>query len=173
MPTRIALVLGIAVFAAHASLLTAEEPKAKAKVELRWLERKPIKDVTEAEGIPASDEMDDVVYPHKKPALVLTKKEVSEAKLTKHDFTKNGLGVVYSVTLHLTKEAHAKLAEGLTGKQSRMITVTVDGKHWGWRWYVIDKDKQASEHVRAEKFLPDVGFFSSEAEAQRLVDTFK
>jgi hypothetical protein len=173
MSTRIALTLGIAVLTASGLFLAAEEPKNKAKVELRWVERKPIKGVTEAEGIPASEAEGDVVYPHTKPALVLTNKEVSEAKFTKHDLTKNGLGVNYMVTLHLTKEARAKLAEGLTGKESRMITVTVDGKHWGWSWYVIDKDKRVSEQLRAGTFLPQIGYFSSEVEAQRIVDAFK
>lgn len=130
--------------------------------------------MTEEKGIQASDAEGDLVYPHKEPALVLTKKEVSEAKLTKHDFTKNGLGVNYMVALHLTKEARTKLAEGLKGNDTRLITITVDGQHWTVTRYEIDKDKPfLSDRIRAETFLPEVGFFSSEAEAKRLVDAFK
>jgi hypothetical protein len=148
--------------------------KPKAKVELRWVESARIEGVTEDKGIPGSDDPKNVLYPHKKPALVLTSQEVSEARLTKLDLTKNGLGVQYNVTLHLTKDARDKLAASVEGNQARLLTVVVDGRFWGIRRYEKDKDKKfVPEQARAESFLPDVGFFSSEKEAQHLVDAFK
>lgn len=148
--------------------------KHKAKVELRWVESQHIQGLTEDTGFQCSCDPKDIVYPHKKPALVLTAAEVSEARLAKHDFSKNGLGVNYMVTLHLTDEARNTLAATVEGKEMQLLTVVVDGKYWGVRRYEKDKDAAfVSEQARAETFLPDVGFFSSEAEAQRLVDAFK
>lgn len=169
------LLFGVVVLSAALSA-TAEEPKAKEKiaVELRWLEEKPIEGVTEKKGIQASEAEGDLVYPHVKPALVLTKKEVSEAKLHKVDATKNGLGVLITVEIHLTKEAREKLAAGVKGKETRLLTVTVDGKHWGVHRYEIDKDKPfIADQARAETFRPSVGFFRVESEAQQVVDALK
>jgi hypothetical protein len=158
------------------SAADGQEPpaKPKAKVELRWVETKPIAGLTEDTGFQSSCDPKDIVYPHQKPALVLTTAEVSEARLTKHDFSRSGLGVQYTVTLPLTKEAREKLAATVEGKEMRLLTVVVDGKYWGVRRYEKDKDKPfVPEQARAESFLPEVGFFSSEAAAQRLVDAFK
>ena len=56
----------------------------------------------------------------------------------------------------------------------RLLTVVVDGKYWGVRRYEKDKEKMfVPDQAQAETFLPDVGFFSSEAEAQRLVSAFQ
>jgi hypothetical protein len=148
--------------------------RPKAKVELRWVETQPVEGLTEEKGFQSSCDPQDKVYPHKKPALVLTAAEVAEARLTRHDLGGSGLGVNYMVALHLTKEAREKLAASCEGQQMRLLTVLVDGKYWGIRRYEKDKDKPfVPEQARAETFLPDVGFFSSEAEAQRLVDAFK
>ena len=176
MPWHVRIIIGVAVCAACIATASGQQPAvpARAKVELRWLETKPIEGLTEAKGFQSSCDPDDIVYPHKKPVLVLTAAEVSEARLTKHDLTRNNLGVHYTVTLHLTKEAREKLAATVEGKQMRLLTVAVDGKYWGVRRYEKNKDaKFVPEEARAETFLPDVGFFSSEAEAQRLVDAFK
>jgi hypothetical protein len=178
MSWSVRIALGLVVCSAAVAVVGGQEPPAKpkdkARIELRWLETKRIEGVTEEKGFQASCDPKDIVYPHKKPALVLTKAEVSEARLTKHDFTANNLGVQYTVTLHLTKEARGKLAATVEGKEMRLLTVAVDGRNWGVRRYEKDRDKPfVPEAARAETFLPDVGFFSSEAEAQRLVDAFK
>ena len=56
----------------------------------------------------------------------------------------------------------------------RQLTVVVDGKYWGLHRYEKDKDKPfVPAQARAETFVPDVGFFSSRADAQRLVDAFQ
>ena len=169
------LAVGLAVCWAGAAAAPGEEPaKPKAKVELRWVEDRPIDGLTEAKGLQSSCDPDDIVYPHKKPALTLTKAEVAEARLTRHDFSGSGLGVNSMVALHLTQEARDKLAATVEGTQMRSLTVVVDGRFWGVHRYEKDKDaKFVPDQARAETFLPDVGFFSSEAEAQRLVDAFK
>ena len=162
-------------FAACSVVLGQEPPaKPKAKVELRWVETKRVEGLTEDKGFQSSCDPDSIVYPHKKPALVLTAAEVSEARLKKLDLTKNGIGVQYEVTLDLKKEAREKLAATFEGKEMRLLTVVVDGRYWGIRRYEKDKDNTSvPDQARAETFRPDVGFFSSEAEAQRLVDAFK
>jgi hypothetical protein len=176
MPRSVPLALALAVALTGLPAATAQDPpaKPKARVELRWLESRRIEGLTEDKGMQASCAPGDLVYPHKKPALVLTKAEVREARLTKHDLTAANIGIQYTVALELTKEARAKLAATVEGTRMRLLTVVVDGKCWGVRRYEKDPAAQfVPDQARAETFLPDVGFFSSEAEAQRLVDAFK
>jgi hypothetical protein len=152
----------------------SEKPKAK-KVALHWLEGKRVEGLTEDKGFQATCYANSVVYPHKKPALVLTAAEVAEARLTNWDLSRSGRSSEnYMVTLHLTKEARAKLAAACESNETRYLTVVVDGKHWGVHRYEKDKDKPLiPAQARAEAFTPSVGFFSSKAEAERLVAAFK
>jgi hypothetical protein len=155
-------------------VLGQEAVRSAPKVELRWVESQRVDMLTEAEGFQSSCDPDSIVYPHRRPALVLTKKEVAEARLSEHDFTASGLSKNYMVALHLTEEARKKLAESCEGDQMRLLTIVVDGKCWGLHRY--EKNKAAPfvpEGARAESFLPEVGFFSSKAEAQRLVRAFE
>ena len=171
---RFLLLLASCALVAPASFGGEPPAKHKAKVDLRWLESKRIEGLTEDKGFQASWDPDDLVYPHKKPALILTAAEVEEARLTRHDFSSSGSGVNYMVALHLTKEARERLAATVEGQGMRLLTVVVDGKPWGVHRYEKDKDKPfVPTEARAETFLPDVGFFSSQAEAQRLVDAFR
>jgi hypothetical protein len=180
MTRYVRVLLGLAVCLACVPAAGGEEPpakpKGKAKVELRWLETKKVEGVTEDKGFQASCDPKDIVYPHKKPALVLTAAEVAEARLTKHEFSP-GSGwpaELYTVKLHLTKEARTRLAATTEGNDMKLLTVVIDGKYWCVFRYEKDKDKPfVPQDARAETFLPGVGFFSSEAEAQRLVDAFK
>ena len=178
MPWYVRVALGLAVCSAGAPAAEGQEPpaKPKAKVELRWLETRPVKGLTEDKGFQASCDPKDIVYPHKKPALVLTAAEVAEAPLTKHEFSP-GSGwppELYTVKLHLTKEARTKLAATTEGNDMKLLTVVIDGKYWCVFRYEKDKDKPfVPQDARAETFLPGVGLFSSKAEAQRLVDALK
>jgi hypothetical protein len=152
----------------------APPARPKAKVDLRWVEDKPIQGVTEEEGFQSSCDPDSIVYPHKRPALALTADLVAKAHLTEHDFTSSGLRMNYMVRLDLTQEARDKLARSCEGNEMRLLTVVVDGKYWGIHRYEKDKDKPfVPEQARAETFTPDVGFFSSRYEAERLVEAFK
>jgi hypothetical protein len=101
------------------------------------------------------------MYPHKKPALVLSRASVTEARLTKHDFSSSGLSNAnYMVTLELTKEAREMLLAQCESQEMRLLTVMVDGKPWGLRRYESDPDAAfVPAAARAATFTPDVGFF--------------
>ena len=172
MSLCVRVALGLMVSAACVPAVGQEPPaRPKASVELRWVETRHVKDLTEEKGFQSSCDPDDIVYPHKKPALVLTAAEVGEARLTTHTIAG---GEHHMVTLHLTKEAREKLAATTEGKGTKLLTVVVDGKYWGVHRYEKDRDKKfVSDAARAETFTPGVGFFSSQAEAERLVDALK
>ena len=166
-------ILGVAIVFACASTGVGQDAYlgSKARVELCWVETTPIEGVTREEGFQTSCDPRDMAYPHKEAALVLTSTNVTEAILTSHSIARTQR---HMVTLHLAKEARDQLAATVSGKQTKLLTVIVDGKCWGIRRYELDEEKQfVPEQARAKMFSPDVGFFSSEAEARRLVNTFK
>src|SRR5262249_465646 len=132
--------IGLGLLVGSACVLGADwaEPAAKptVKVDLRWVETKRIEGVTENEGFQSSCDPKDIVYPHKKPALVITAAEVSEVSLRNLDYSKNGLSSEnYSVTIHLTKAARAKLAATVEGKEMKLLTVALGGRDWGGHGY--------------------------------------
>lgn len=152
----------------------AEDPffrPAKATVELRWVEAKQTEGLTEDKGYQTSCDPDSIMYPHKKAALVLDAKSVEEVSLKNHDLSKNGLAANnYLVSIKLKKEAREKLAASVEGKEMRLLTVLIDGKYWGLYRYEIDPEKPfVPEQARAATFAPEVGFFSSKGDADRLV----
>ncbi len=158
------------------SSLVAQEPptKPKAKIELRWLEDKRIEGLTEDKGIKVSCDPNGIAYRHKKPALALTAADIDEVSLKKHDWSASGIGILYSVTLHLKTETREKLAATCESNETRYLTIVVDNKSWGADRYEKDKSKPLiALECRAETFTPTIGYFSSETEAQRLVDAFK
>ena len=120
---HVRIVVGLLVCSACVPAIDGSEPPEKAKVELRWVETKRIEGLTDDKGFQSSCDTKDVLYPHKRPALLLT--------------------------------------------------VVVDGKYWGVRRYEKNAAPFVPEQVRADTFTPNVGFFSSKAEAQRLVDALK
>ena len=140
-----------------------QEPvvKPKAKIEFRWVEDNPIKDVTEENGIIAWE--DDLMYLHKD--VILTSKDVSEAILSKNDLTANGIGVVYSVKLLLTDEAKQKLAMAIEKSGGKRLAVVVDGNIRGATFF---KDK-----ATMDANIPSAGFLSSKSEADRIVEATK
>lgn len=157
-----------------ASQAQQDAPKPKAKIELRWVESKPIEGLTEKEGFQTSCDPDSIMYPHLKPALPITAAEVTEVKVKRHDLTKSGSGVQHMVAFHLTKDAREKLAATCEGNEMKLLTVMIDGKPWGLHRYEKDKDKPfVPASCRAESFLPEVGFFSSSYEAQRVAQGAK
>jgi hypothetical protein len=172
---QLVLALFILVCVAAPTVAQGLLPKGKAKIELRWVESKPIEGLTETEGFQTSCDPDSIMYPHKKPALIITAAEVTEVKLKNNDFSKSGLSKSnYMVAFHLTKEAREKLAATTEGNEMKFLTVMVDDKPWGLHRYEKDKDKPfVPTQCRAETFLPEVGFFSSRYEAQRVVDAVK
>lgn len=172
--------IGFCVSASLAALFLAlpqrgeAQTPPKVQVELRWVESKPTKDLTEDKGYQTSCDPDSIMYPHKKPALVLTAAEVTEVRVKRHDLTKSNIGVQHMVAFHLTKEAREKLAATCDGNETKYLTVMVDGKPWGLHRYEKDKEKPfVPEQCRAESFLPEVGFFSSGVEAQKVANVVK
>ena len=171
----LAVFAAIGVFSLAVAYAEDAPAEKKAKVELYWVESKLVIGLTEDKGFQSTCDPKSIVYPHKKPALVLTAAQVEETRLTKHDFSGSGSpGELYWVTLHLTKAALAKLAATCESKDTRELTIVVDGKHWGVYRYEKDKDKPfIAEEVRAETFRPSVGYFTSKVEAERLANAFK
>lgn len=169
------IALGLVVGAAGIPAACGEEPQDKPEIELRWVECQQIEGVTADKGLPSCDPKN-IAYPHKKPALVLTADVVTKARLLTH-VGKPGSGwpsEFYTVEFDLTKEARTKLAASVEGKETRYLTIRVDGRYWGVHRYEKDKDKKLySPEVRAETYVPSVGFFNTKAEALRLVDAFK
>lgn len=156
----------------------AEDPAAKpnkVKVELRWVETRHVEGLTEEKGFMVGyNPLVDTMYPHKKPALVLTATEVAEARLKTIEFTSGQLGTQYMVEFHLTKDAREKLAASYEGNEMKLLTILVDDKYWGVRRYEKDKNNPAApEQTRAENFVPSIGYISSQLEAYRIVDAFK
>ena len=96
MPWCVRIALGLAVCSACAPAAAGREPPAapKAVVEFRWVEDRRIEGVTEDKGFQSSCDPKSIVYMHKKPALVLTAADVTEAPLSTHDFRGSGSGVV-------------------------------------------------------------------------------
>lgn len=167
------LKIALAAMCVAGATATAQEVK-KPKVELRWVEAQKIAGLTEEEGFQTSCDPDSIMFPHKKPALVLTAAEVDEVTLKHYDLSKNGLSAHnYTVMIQLTRAAREKLAASYEGNEMRYLTVLVDGKYWGLRRYEKDKNKPGVPPVTlAENFNPDVGMFSSKGEALLLMDAF-
>ncbi|WP_254513395.1 hypothetical protein [Anatilimnocola floriformis] len=170
MQFHLRLVCAVAICCAGSVALFAQDAK-KPKVELRWVEAKKIAGVTEDEGFQTSCDPDSIMYPHKKPALVLTAEEVERTTLQHLDLSGNGLSSQnYQVTMHLTRAAREKLAATYEGKEMRYLTVLIDGKYWGLRRYEKVDKPGVPPVTLAENFTPDVGYFSSKGEALLLMD---
>jgi hypothetical protein len=166
--------LAICVMGSAAFAQEIKVESKKSNVELRWVEAKQIAGVTEEKGIQTSCDPDSIMYPHKKPALVLTAAEVEHVTLKHFDLSGNGLSSQnYQVTLHLTRAAREKLAASYEGKEMRYLTVLVDGKYWGLRRYEKVDKPGVPPVTLAENFSPDVGYFSSKGEALLMMDAFE
>lgn len=168
--TRVMMVTAVCAFSLPAA--RGKEPSARTspRVELRWVECKWIEGLTVDVGFQSTCAADSIVYPHNKPALVLTPEDVSTVRLSETAINaSNGRFSFYMVVLRLTPDARGKLAESLEGNQTRQLTVVVDGKYWGVHCFRKGKDKPAASKSAGAKSFPIwVGFFSSRAEAERL-----
>ena len=98
----------------------AAEPKEppKPKVEIRWVEGVRVEGLT-VDRIVGDSGDSPGYYPHAKPAMILTAKDIVEARLKKFDWLMSGVVVHhYSVTLVLTKDARERLAKSCPGKSA-------------------------------------------------------
>jgi hypothetical protein len=158
--TRIAL--NLAACLAFVTAVVGQEPpaKPKAKVEFRWLEKRPIQDVTEDKGIPITCG-GELAYLHKTP--ILFGNDVTKAHLRKHDFTVGGLPFdLFSIQFDVTDEAKLKLAAASGGERLKLVAIVVDGKYLGASYFKADK---------ITEFAPSAGFISSRIEAERIVES--
>ena len=138
-----------------------QQPAAAPKVEFRWLAEKPIKGVTEENGIRTTC-WPDLAYPHLKP--VLTNTAVAGAVLKTYDFSTNGLSVRYMVEFQLTEAARKTLVAEAGNRETVELATFVDGQYWGTAYF---------RKAEVTKFTPSAGFISLKAEADRIVEAFK
>lgn len=168
---RILLVLGL--YPACSTNLLGEESPARppVRVELRWVETSRIAGVTDDEGFQTSCDPMSVMFPHREPALVLTAADVTVARLSRHNFRDRPH---FLVTLELSRDARDRLARTCQNDEPQLLTVVLNGKYWGLRRYERNPDQPlVPVQARAETWSLDVGFFSSEGEAERLAAAFR
>lgn len=138
------------------------QPAPRAKVEFRWLEGKAIKGVTQEKGIKTTCG-DELSYPHAKP--VLTHADVVGTRLESFEYKNMAVPrVYYSVEFQFSDRAKKKLAEECGDEEWKVLAVFVDGQYWG-AWKV--------EKAKPDAVKPSAGFFSTKAEAERVVDACK
>ena len=161
-------------FVCGATIGFAAEPKEppKPKVEIRWAERFRVEGLTVDRSVGTSGDTENEYYPHAKPAMILSRKDIAEARLKQFDWLMNDVIVHhFSVTLVLTKEARERLAKSCPGKSAR-ITVAVNGKFWGWDYYMTDDDADVSERWKAKNYSPCIGLMPR-ANAESIINAFK
>ena len=159
----VSLAVCSAVVAAAAADAPPARPSAKPKVEFRWLERKPIKGVTEDKGFRFGYGPEDIFYPHKTP--VLTGDAVARTRVSTRDL---GSGLTwryhYSVDFEFTAAAKAKLAEDRGPGGTGLLGVYVDGAYWSLAYF--------QERTKAT-FEPAAGYFTSRAGVDRITGAFE
>jgi hypothetical protein len=139
----------------------ADKPPAKAVVEFRWLEHSPDKALTEDKGIQTTCGPE-LMYPHKKP--VLTNADVAAAEAKNHGQVMGLRGDHYTVTFKLSDAAKKTLAASAGDATVKELATFVDGKYWGTAIYRPGKTAD---------FIPQAGFITSKAEAERIVAAVK
>lgn len=164
----------LAVVACPATIGFAAEPKdpPTRKVELRWVEPFRVEGLT-VDRIVGDSGDSPGYYPHAEPAMILTAKDIVEARLERFDWVMNDVVVHhYSVKLVLTKDARERLAKSCPGESAR-ITATVDGIFTGWSHYTTDNDAEVSEDLKAKNYNPSLGGSMSQAFAESIIKAFK
>lgn len=164
MPRLIPCVMLLAVLSLTAARAAADEPaaKPKAKIELRWLEGKAIKGLTQDKGIQTTCG-DQLSYPHLK--AVLTNKDIAGARMTENDFSKNGLpGTHIMIDFQLTEAARKTLIAEVGAASGKELAVFVDGRYWGTSNF---------QKASAATFAPHCGFINSKELAERIVEAVK
>ena len=166
----------LAIFTGVACVATigfAAEPKEppKPKVEIRWVERFRVEGLTVDRIVGESGDSPGY-YPHAKPAMILTAKDIVEARLSKFDWLMSGVVVHhYSVKMVLTKDARERLAKSCPS-ETAAITVSVDGMYSGWTHYTTDNDAKVSEQSKAKNYNPTLGNMDR-ASAERIINAFQ
>lgn len=167
------IALAVVVCSASVSAVSAQEPPAKSDVniELRWVESEHMEGLTDrGMRYQLSENAGDFGYPHRKPALVLTPDVVEKVRIAKLRIAARNQ---YAVSIQITENAREALARTFEGKETRWITVVVDGKCWGGsRYEPANKESgySKSSGVWATNYNPWFGYTSSKAYVDRVVD---
>lgn len=159
--TRFALVAACLALALSPAGAQDPKPKERAKIEIKWLAAKPVKDLTEAKGIQTTCGPE-LLYPHLEP--VLTNADLASATFKEHDLTKNGLSLLYSVEYTVKAASRKKVVAGLGDAKVGQLAIFVDGRYWG------------TGIVRAgqiDEYKPFAGMMNNRAEAERAADAPK
>ncbi len=175
MVSALRLLALITGYICGATFAFAAEPKElpEAKVEIHWVElfRKEGLTVDRSVFDSGGDSENDY-YPHAKPAMTLSRKDIADIRLQQYDRPGNGVvNHYYLVTLVLTKDARERLAKSCPAKSAR-VSVAVDGKYWGWDHYTTDDDADVSDHSKAKNYSPCMGLMSRAA-ADSIINAFK
>lgn len=158
--------VGILFVLFGASIVIGQE-KARPGVELYWVESTPVDGLTEIEGFQSSCDPDDLVYPHKKPAIVL---DGDSARVDINELEIGGTKY-FMVTLVPNRQARAKLAASLEGKgdQMRLLTANVNGQFRSVQRYEIDRRKNfVPESAKANSFTFNLGMFLKMEEVRKV-----
>jgi len=157
------LVLWLIVSNAIVQAAAVQNPsgKSKPKVEFKWLEDSPVKELTEEKGIKTTCGFE-LYYPHKKP--VLTNTDVASARLRNHGSVMGIPGDHFTVTFEFTWKAKKSLVDRCGDASMKTLAVFVDGKYWGTTPF--NKSEAAA-------FTSQAGFINSKAEAERIAEAFK
>jgi hypothetical protein len=150
--------------AANWSTVTTSGPllaKAGAKVEFRWLEPYPVKDLTKDKGLRTTCGPE-LMYPHKVP--VLTNKDILAADFETHNVVMGIAGDHYLISFHLTDGARKKLTAAVGDEPVKELAIFLDGKYWSTAPF---------QKAKVATYLPQAGYFKSKPDVERIVTSFK
>ena len=172
MVSAICILVLVAGFGATIGFAAEPKEPPKPKIEIHWVELFPVKGLTVDRSAHNGSDTRNDYYPHTKPVMVLSRKDVADARLKQFDWLMNDKVVRhYIVTLVLTKEARDRLAKSSPGKTAH-ITVAVDGHYWGWDHYTTDNEADVSERWKSKNYSPCMGLMPR-ADAERIINAFK
>ena len=151
-----ALWLSLTIATLGASTALGQEEKqgdrSGPQIKIFFAENKPIKGVTQSEGIRAG-EGNELSYRHKKPALIADPETVDNFTMGSNDLSDLSPGQInYYFILHFTHDARKQLAKTLEGKgnHTREVTAFIGRKRFGMQQYHVTND--GPEMCRAESF---------------------
>ena len=129
------------------------ETSRPPQIAVFFVENKYIEGITDRIGFRVGEGGGDLVYKHKKPALMANPETVQNLTLSSKDLSDVSPGTVsYNFILHFTSDARKKLAKTLDGKgaHSRDVTAMIGPRRFGMQRYHVTND--GPEMCRAESF---------------------
>ena len=129
------------------------ETSRPPQIAVFFVENKYIEGITDRIGFRVGEGGGDLVYKHKKPALIASPETVQNFTLSSKDLSDVSPGTVsYNFILHFTSDARKKFAKTLDGKgtHSRDVTAMIGTRRFGMQRYHVTSD--GPEMCRAESF---------------------